>query len=158
MEQIYSLRKNFTIIGLTGTMGSGCSKVAEYLSKDQKTFFENKLLRNPDSIEIENNNIVDYNSVLFKRKYNICYNFMKQNWKQYIFIDYKKVLLFYTLDYFINIKKSKNVKNDFSNFIITTFAKAKISDKDDFDDNEFDTVRNDYDDDNDVTLDSLGLR
>lgn len=136
MEHIYSLRKNFTIIGLTGTMGSGCSKVAELLSKDDKTFLKNKLLRSPDSIEIIENGKVKYENVLFKKKYKICYDFMKANWKQYIFIDYKKVILLYCLDYFINIKKSKNFETDFSNFIISNFTKAKMSDKNDFNDSD----------------------
>lgn len=34
LDELYSLREDFSIIGLTGRTGSGCSKVAELLSKD----------------------------------------------------------------------------------------------------------------------------
>lgn len=33
LSHIYNLRNNFTIIGLTGQVGSGCSEVAEQLSR-----------------------------------------------------------------------------------------------------------------------------
>lgn len=137
MRQIYSLRKNFTIIGLTGTMGSGCSKIAEFLTKEKDDFFDEKLLRKPESILLKDKNgKTIYDNVLFQRKYNICYNFLQKNWKKYIFIDYKKVLFFYCIDYFVNVKKSKDFTNDFTDFIIKTFSKAEKHDKDDFDDSD----------------------
>lgn len=137
MKQIYSLRKNFTIIGLTGTMGSGCSKLAELLTKDEETFFDKKMLRRPEEIQLKTENgITIYDNVLFQRKYQICYNFMQTNWDKYVFIDYKKVLFLYCFHYFINIKKSKNLNEDFTSFITTTFTKAPISDKDSFIDSD----------------------
>ena len=33
LSHIYNLRNNFTVIGLTGQIGSGCSEVAEQLVK-----------------------------------------------------------------------------------------------------------------------------
>ncbi|WP_426091951.1 hypothetical protein [Flavobacterium sp. DSR3-2] len=79
LDQLYSLRKNFTIIGLTGRTGSGCSDLANLLSKP---FNENKLIRNPISL----------GTTIFQRKYQIVYNYTEQNWKQYNVIEYKKVL------------------------------------------------------------------
>lgn len=80
LDQLYSLRKNFTIIGLTGRTGSGCSKLADILSTK---FDEIKNIRNPEDID----------ESIFQKKYNITYKYTKQNWKEYKVIEYKKVLL-----------------------------------------------------------------
>ena len=40
LQELYKHRTDFTIIGLTGRTGSGCTKVAELLSKD---FEKNKI-------------------------------------------------------------------------------------------------------------------
>lgn len=146
MNEIYSLRKNFTIIGLTGTMGSGCSKVAELLSKDKNTFFDTLEVRKPSDIKFEDDkkNVI-YENLLFQRKYNICYNYLKINFKKYVFIDYKKVTLFYIINHFINVKKYNNIQNELSNFLINNFRKSELDE--DFDDsnmllnfNELDTI------------------
>lgn len=135
MNQIYSLRKNFTVIGLTGPMGSGCSKVAEFLSREKDKFFDNNQVRNPKDINIKDaeGNVI-YNNILFQRKFNICYNYTKNNWDKYIFIDYKKVILFYVLDYFINVKKCNDIKEELTNLIISNFKKS-MSDEN-FDDSK----------------------
>lgn len=80
LDQLYSLRKNFTIIGLTGRTGSGCSDLAEVLSKK---FDEISNIRKPS----------DLDESVFQRKYAIAYNYTNENWKQYKVIEYKKVLL-----------------------------------------------------------------
>ncbi|MDR7211813.1 hypothetical protein [Flavobacterium piscis] len=80
LDQLYSLRKNFTIIGLTGRTGSGCSELAEVLSKK---FDEINNIRKPS----------DLDESVFQRKYTIAYNYTKENWKEYKVIEYKKVLL-----------------------------------------------------------------
>jgi deoxycytidylate deaminase len=80
LDQLYSLRKNFTIIGLTGRTGSGCSELAEVLSKK---FEEISNIRKPS----------DLDESVFQRKYTIAYNYTKENWKEYKIIEYKKVLL-----------------------------------------------------------------
>ena len=36
LKELYSLRINFTVIGLTGRTGSGCSIISELLSLDYK--------------------------------------------------------------------------------------------------------------------------
>lgn len=137
MKNIYSLRKNFTIIGLTGAMGNGCSELAELLTKNKDSFFDYSKLRKPEDIPLtDNKGELIYDNVLFQRKYKICYNYMQKNWSKYVFIDYKKALLFYCFNYFINIKKSTNFQDDFTQFIIETFTKAKADDKNDFDDND----------------------
>jgi deoxycytidylate deaminase len=79
LDQLYSLRKNFTIIGLTGRTGSGCSDLAEVLSKN---FSEIENIRKPE----------DFEQSVFQRKYQIAYNYTQKNWKKYKIIEYKKVL------------------------------------------------------------------
>lgn len=80
LEQLYTLRKNFSVIGLTGRTGSGCSELAEMLSKD---FSELKNIRNSDNLEPS----------VFQKKFGIAFNFTKENWKTYKVIEYRKVLL-----------------------------------------------------------------
>ena len=84
LEQLYSLRKNFSVIGLTGRTGSGCSETAKQLSIN---FSE---LKNIRSINI-------FEPSVFSKKFEIVTNFTKFNWKKYKIIEYKKVLLFILL-------------------------------------------------------------
>jgi deoxycytidylate deaminase len=79
LEQLYSLRKNFTIIGLTGRTGSGCSELANVLSNN---FNQISNIRKPEDID-EN---------VFQKKYKIIHNYTELNWKSYKVIEYKKVL------------------------------------------------------------------
>jgi len=44
MKHIYSLNRNFSIIGITGTMGSGCNEVARILTTKKETFFKKKIV------------------------------------------------------------------------------------------------------------------
>lgn len=85
LDKLYSLRKSFTIIGLTGRLGSGCSKVARILSTAD---FSSLKIRTPNQLH-------EYND--FSRKYKICYNYTRENWRPYIVINYKDVLLLYLL-------------------------------------------------------------
>lgn len=82
MEQLYSLRKNFTIIGITGKTGSGCSEIAEMLSQEN---FNLKL----DHLIKEETTDTD------QLKLNIAVNYLKGegNWKEFKIISYKNVLL-----------------------------------------------------------------
>ena len=137
MKHIYNLRKNFNIIGITGTMGSGCSKVAQLLATDKDLFFKNEMLRKPNQIPlVDAKGLLIYDNVLFQKKYKICYDYMQTNWHKYIFIDYKKVLFLYCFDYYINVKNSENFVDDFSMFIIANFVKAVENDKDNFEDSD----------------------
>lgn len=87
VEILYEGRQNFTIVGLTGISGSGCSRLAEYMetpefmeyvrsleeicikgpveTNNEKSFHENK----------QNEANAALNSMVFKQKYSICYNF-----------------------------------------------------------------------------------
>ena len=94
LDQLYSLRKNFTIIGLTGRTGSGCSDLAEALSK---SFEQIGNIRTPNDLDIS----------VFQRKYQIVFNYTSKNWKNYKVIEYKKVLLLMLLpELFYNSENS----------------------------------------------------
>lgn len=107
LSHIYNLRNNFTIIGLTGQIGSGCSEVAELLVKGfNKIDFED-----PENI------ILDSKGEVFKhnsfRKYRIIYNYANINFKSYARIKYKEILVMFLLKYsfdeFIKFLQSKNL-------------------------------------------------
>jgi deoxycytidylate deaminase len=84
LQELYSLRKNFTVIGLTGRVGSGCSEIAKKLSSP--SFNSNILsLIKEDTIEAE------------EIKYKICANYLSNtnNWFPFKTIHYRDVLLFH---------------------------------------------------------------
>lgn len=80
LDELYSLREDFSIIGLTGRTGSGCSDVAKILNSEFKSL---EGLVKPGKVPLS----------IQERKYEIVYNFNKINWKQYKIIEYKNVLL-----------------------------------------------------------------
>jgi uridine kinase len=70
LSHIYNLRNNFTIIGLTGQIGSGCSEVAEQLSRGFKySDFDDPLevgLDNFNPPKIKPNEFRKYRIVYYK--------------------------------------------------------------------------------------------
>lgn len=105
LSHIYQLRNSFTIIGLTGRTGSGCSEVAKQLSKG---FEEGKDFENPYSYTFKHNSY---------RKYRIIYDYAKSNFKPYSQIKYKDVLTLFLLehgfDQFIEFLGSNDLKSEF---------------------------------------------
>ncbi len=86
LEEFYSLRKDFAIIGLTGRVGAGCSETAKLLS--DQNFIEN----------------LDYTPTIKSLipeeiKFDICYNYLKYegNWDKFQVINYKDILLLHIL-------------------------------------------------------------
>ncbi len=117
LSHIYNLRNKFTIIGLTGQIGSGCSEVAEQLSRG----FNNKdfeTLREVGGIDVKTSEI-KHNSY---RKYRIVYNYAKDNFKGYTRINYKDILILFLLqnsfDTFIEFLKSNELQNELETEII----------------------------------------
>lgn len=113
LDQLYSLRRNFTIIGLTGRTGSGCSDLANTLSNN---FINIKNIRKPDEIE----------DSVFQRKFEIAYNFTKQNWKEYRIIEYKKVLLLLLLPRLYKNPKNELLHDFFRYRLANECSKEKI--------------------------------
>ncbi|WP_418637297.1 hypothetical protein [Winogradskyella sp.] len=101
LDNFYSLRKDFIILGLTGRAGSGCSKIAEELRDPQ---FISNLKYKPKNPLLEAEAI----------KFDICYNYLsvKDNFNSFTTISYKNVLLIHLVfesskeeipvDYFLN--------------------------------------------------------
>lgn len=84
IDQIYNLRRNFIVIGLTGRTGSGCSTVAEILSeKDIKKLYS--FCQDFNSGKIDNN----------ARKNRIVHHFIQDNWKPFTVISASDVIFYY---------------------------------------------------------------
>jgi deoxycytidylate deaminase len=86
LEAIYSLRKNFTIIGLTGRTGAGCTEVASII----KNGFDEHIFPKPTKPSNDSESD-DY------RKYKIVYNYAKNNFRPYKIIEYRHILTYIIL-------------------------------------------------------------
>ncbi len=100
LQKLYSLRKNFSIIGLTGRTGSGCSETALKLSKG---FYDLKNIRDID--------VFNSSPSVFSKKIEIVKTFSEKNWKEYRIIEYKKVLLFILLPKLYSNPKNELLKD-----------------------------------------------
>jgi deoxycytidylate deaminase len=125
LSHIYNLRNNFTIIGLTGQIGSGCSEVAEQLSRG----FRYGDFENPREVG------VDIGTSEFKhnayRKYRIVYNYAMENFKEYLKINYKDVLILSLLQYkseeFIGFLHSPELKKELNLIQINSDLEDEIA-------------------------------
>jgi dCMP deaminase len=105
LDHLYSLRKEFTIIGLTGRTGSGCTQIAEILSGN----FENLRLNGL-------RNVSDFTDPVFARKYEICRQYFEyeDNWAAFDLIKYVNVLIFFILNKYGG--DAKSIKEMFDTF------------------------------------------
>lgn len=76
---IFAERKDFIIIGLTGRTGSGCTSVAELLSRN---FNDLSLLKPMESGFTSNED----------RKYSIIYNYAQKNWNKFRIIQMRNII------------------------------------------------------------------
>lgn len=104
LNEFYHLRTDFTIIGLTGRVGAGCSEIANKLADEN---FLSKALSERDSRPANNSD---------KIKYDLCSNFLnfKGNWREFQVINYKDVLLLHLINY---ANTQKNVIGSIINII-----------------------------------------
>lgn len=127
VETLYDCRKNFIIIGLTGTAGSGCSTLAKMMSS--KTFLDD--VRDPETFELPE--LPDVNSEstfhnggqelqdqatgkeVFRRKYSICYDFAKEHYEPFTILKFTHVVWLYIILYY----KTKHINGSLSEFIET---------------------------------------
>lgn len=130
LDYFYNGRRDFSIIALTGLSGSGCSSLAEIMAEEK--FFEDDEIRKPEElvyectshrlntyVKEEKENILATAQYVFKRKYSICYNFIKgtpqrTNYLPYKVIKYTKVLWLYILLYCLE-KDSHNEDDEVIN-------------------------------------------
>ncbi|WP_329806179.1 hypothetical protein [Flavobacterium facile] len=112
LKELYKHRTDFTIIGLTGRTGSGCSQISDLLSKDFNNL--SKGLRDAES----------FSDPVFKRKFEITKNYLSHgnNWQQYDIIEYKKVLLLYI------IKKTGSNFLKISNLLNKYYRESRVED------------------------------
>ncbi len=104
-KEIYSLRNSFSIIGLTGKTGSGCTLFSRILTKEFNSL-KSKMIRKPEEIKFITD--LEDNNVVFKRKYKICYDFYQKENNSYKSISYISVILFYVLHHIIVKEKINN--------------------------------------------------
>ena len=111
LDHIYDLRKKFTILGLTGETGSGCSDVATCLTNG---FGDGMEFEDPIAVFKRFRRKSIHNEF---RKHRIVYNYAKDNFKPFTEIKYKHVitlfLLEFDLNYLVDFVKSKNMKDAF---------------------------------------------
>ena len=103
-ETLYDCRKDFIIIGLTGTAGSGCSTLAKMMSF--KKFLDD--VRDPETFDIPDLPDVDSDNTfhkggqelqdqatgkeVFRRKYSICYNFATEHYEPFTILKFTHVV------------------------------------------------------------------
>lgn len=87
VEKLFSERKDFIIIGLTGRTGSGCTYVSKYLSQS----FENLQPPKADSVSKKDMDCEN-------RQYQIVYDYAKENWRPFYVIEMRHVILTFILE------------------------------------------------------------
>jgi dCMP deaminase len=113
LDTLYSLRDEFSIIGITGRTGSGCTEVAEIFSRKFNEL--NDIVKPKKATTIQ------------ERKYEIVYNFSKNNWISYRIIKYRRILLLLMIQN-SDIKSFKNHLESYFKFYLKDEIKTeKIS-------------------------------
>lgn len=117
MDNLYSLRKNFTILGVTGKTGAGCSQIAKALS-------------NPNFAESLKRLLIEQTSNTEQLKLNVCINYLlnDNNWNEYKIINYKDVLLLHLVyESCLNTNtKDESIKNLMSFLVQNGHSKNKV--------------------------------
>ena len=86
VKQIYKLRQNFILIGLTGRTGSGCSTVGKILATENVQDLKSNY-RDFNEGDIDNNT----------RKDRIVHEYIKENWYHFTTISASDIIFFYAL-------------------------------------------------------------
>lgn len=94
MEQMYRQRKEFMIVALTGIAGSGCSDLADTMSKP---FAEWKRKVRPTE-GIEHLRTGNKRQMVFQREYDLCYHVCEKQYAPFVTIKYRNVLLLCALE------------------------------------------------------------
>ena len=108
IKEIYSNRKNFIIIGVTGKIGSGCTTTADFLASKKSKHNLADFTINESSSDVE------------RKKY-IIHKYYNSNWNRFIKITVSDVITSFLLSY--NYGKHSNVlkkivgKKQFSEYV-----------------------------------------
>ena len=120
VNKMYEQRKDFLIVALTGITGSGCSDLAETMSKE---FAEWEDIRGIDNLKGLQTG--DKQDLLFHRKYELCHNVCLKQYKPFIILKYSKILLLYTVEYLAFNKDSyQDFLSEFVEIIKKKFDKS----------------------------------
>lgn len=127
VHQIYKLRRDFILIGLTGRTGSGCTSVAD-------------LLQTADFRELksEYRNLNDEVWTNDSRKNRIVYQYMSKHWHPFTCIKASDVIFFYALQ-----KEFKTFVSEISQTSGTS-QKSKTSDKSNDISKSLENLKGDY--------------
>lgn len=87
IDQIYNLRRNFVLVGLTGRTGSGCSMLASWMNKEKKVFCEELLNLIPEEDAHDNDS----------RKTYLVKSYICEKWTQFTIIKASDVIMYYAL-------------------------------------------------------------
>ena len=124
LNKFYDLRENFQIIALTGLKWSGVTKLADLMCDKERILQEARAPHNIITYQTQStnnaelyskgqSNVLPVKGEVFKRKYQICYNFFKEHYRDYKKIVYDDVAWLYLLLYVkFSIKKGGNVEEN----------------------------------------------
>lgn len=126
INTLYGCRSGFTIVALTGQTATGRSRLASFMTDRNFITNEEAQVRNPDSVKPLEFNVLDNTkiyqegkvdecnaaiaSMVFSRKYSICYKFIKENYEPFVIIKYSYVLWLFAL-----LKMMEDVRNNEGN-------------------------------------------
>ena len=103
VDQIFKLRKDFIVIGLTGRTGSGCTTVAKIMSTEEASDIKSEY-REFNNEKINNNT----------RKERIVAKFISSNWRPFFTIKASDIIFYYAL------------LEDFDTFVDSLLSKASV--------------------------------
>lgn len=147
IERIYDMRRDFTVIGLTGVAGSGCTTLAELMSNKD---FLVQSVREPGDIIIPEENLYDNDqafgnnsqkvnekitgATVFQRKYAVCYNFAQQQYQPFTIVKYTHIIWLYAvIEHYVEYKENttnETLKNWIKDILVDKFKPSNHYDED----------------------------
>lgn len=122
MEQMYRQRKDFVIVALTGITGSGCSDLADIMSKPFPEWERRVRLIS----EMEAMRVDDKREMVFQREYELCYHVCEKQYQPFEVIKYRNVLLLCTLELLTGeCKEAEQMRHAFAEIVKQKFDKSR---------------------------------
>ena len=121
IAQMYVHRRDFIVVALTGITGSGCSDLANIMSKRFSDWKEE--VRKPGKI-LDTTKEIEKQDVVFQRKYEACYNVCSEQYQPFEILRYRNVLLLSTLEKYASISSYDGFLNHVSNLLQKKFDKS----------------------------------
>lgn len=143
VDEFYKERSNFTLIGVTGIAGSGCSYLSsiaesksflEKCKRDQICVSMSEEEMNNDYLfhnKLDGNNQQIVNRTTFHKKYSIVKSYSLENYQTYYVLKYTHVLWLYTLLFIRKRKKTKLGENELKENIHQLFKELYSPSKQD---------------------------